>query len=208
MKKAILLLLFVGSSFLFMSQMALAWIGEKDQQEPLVIEIEIPQSKHPPFPSFEKVEVVIIRSNPIKFHLPHGDSILEVPVQSAGIDEIGRMSVIDDPEVITWLELGSIPSESGNTILASHRDWKGKRGVLSELENMKVGEIVKIEMSNGDTVKLQLVSVNIYPLDEVPASVMQLDGSQRTTIITCGGRFDKNKGGYQDRVVGIFSPMH
>lgn len=179
-------------------------IGQaQETKQPLVLEIPIQATS---FPSFESVEIKTIPDIPIKFHLPHGE-VKNLPILSAGIDEKGNMEVIDGVDSLTWLEQSSIPSESGNTIIAGHRDWNKELGVLVQLENMKKGEPIQIEMKSGQLITLELISVHSYPLNDIPAFVMQIEGEQRTTFITCGGRFNREKGTYENRVVAVFKPI-
>ncbi|MGR5864674.1 class F sortase [Bacillus cereus] len=49
----------------------------------------------------------------------------------------------------------------------------------------------------------QVVEKNVYPMNEVPEEVMNIQGESRVTLITCTGEFIREKGGYQSRVIVI-----
>lgn len=126
------------------------------------------------------------------------------PVKEAGLTKSGAMATFNDAKTIAWYKYGAIPGQDGNAILAGHKDYNGKLGTLFYLEKMKKDETIVITYEDGRVETFGLVSNTLYPLDKVPSDVMELNGKQRLTIITCGGKFDREKGGYQSRVVTVF----
>ncbi|WP_141505098.1 class F sortase [Paenibacillus luteus] len=138
---------------------------------------------------------------PVKIEMPSfGISAL---IQPVALDNEGRVDTIPDASVIGWYKYGSAPGAEGNAILAGHRDWKRKKGSFHSIEHLRIGETVAIEYEDGSSQEFKVVSNDVYLLDEVPNSVMQLDGNARVTLITCTGKYNKVKGGYQSRAVVI-----
>ncbi|MEC0373327.1 class F sortase [Paenibacillus chibensis] len=128
---------------------------------------------------------------------------VEAPVQPVGLDTEGRMATVSSAETVGWYKYGSSPGQPGNSILAGHRDWKGKAGSFQNIEKLKIGDDVVITFDDESIEILTVTSNDTYDLDEVPASVMDLSGEEHTTLITCTGYFDKKKRGYQSRAVVV-----
>lgn len=123
------------------------------------------------------------------------------------VDEKQRMDIAPGLQTASWYQYGAIPGNTGNAILAGHRDWKGKIGVFQHLEEMSKDEQITITYQDGTSKKFIAVSKNVYPLNQIPATVMDLSGESRVTLITCTGKFDKKQGGYQKRVVVVLHPL-
>src|SRR5690606_1131997 len=126
---------------------------------------------------------------------------VEAPIQPVGLDSEGRMDTISSSEIVGWYKHGSRPGQPGNSLLAGHRDWKGKAGSFQHIEKLEIGDEVIITFDDESVEILTVTSNDTYALDEVPTSVMDLSGEEHTTLITCTGYFDKKKRGYQSRVV-------
>ncbi len=127
---------------------------------------------------------------------------IESPIKEVGLNDRGEMDVIDDAITIGWYKYGATPGQNGNAILSGHRDWKGKRGPLYQLEKHQIGEKMQIEYDDGSKRTFTLVSLDTYRYDFVPKEVMSQNGETRTTVITCGGPFIN--GSYQSRVVAVY----
>lgn len=154
----------------------------------------------------------VLPKAPIREKIPILISIpelhVEATVQSVGLDEEGRMATIPSAEAIGWYKYGSIPGRGGNSILAGHRDWKGKSGSFRNIEKLNIGDKAEITFDDGSIEAFTVISNNTYPLDAVPSIVMDLSGEERTTLITCTGHFDKKKRGYQSRAVVVLKGEH
>lgn len=129
---------------------------------------------------------------------------IEAPIYPVGLTEKGAMDTVDGAEAIGWYEYGAIPGKKGNALLEGHRDWGGKLGTFHNLENLKLGTEITIQFSDGSKKILTLQKTEILNKDHVPTDVMRVDGEERTTLITCGGKFIKKEGTYQNRVFSIF----
>lgn len=125
------------------------------------------------------------------------------PIEPVGLDSEGRVDTIPNALTVAWYKYGAAPGSQGNAILAGHRDWNGTLGSLRSIEDLKIGEAVTITFKDGSEQSFKVVSNNTYLMDEVPEGVMSLEGESRITMITCSGKFVKEKGGYQNRVVVV-----
>lgn len=140
---------------------------------------------------------------PIKLEFPNKN--IAAPIKPVGLTKKGDMAVVEDATTIGWYEGGPSPNGKGNALLNGHRDWKGELGTLWKLENYEPGELMVIYFDDGSEQLLALDSIEVYPINFVPDSYMELGGEDRTTVISCAGVF-KN-GGYQERVIAIFKKI-
>lgn len=138
---------------------------------------------------------------PVRIAIPTFE--IDAPIEPVGLDNEGRVDTIPDASTVGWYKLGPSPGAQGNAILDGHRDWKGELGSLRPIERLKPGEAVIIAYEDGSRQTFSVESNNTYSLDGVPESVMELSGEARVTLITCSGRFIKEQGGYQSRVVVV-----
>jgi hypothetical protein len=142
----------------------------------------------------------ISSSIPVKIKFLNGN---EAPIQPVGLDYEGRVGTISDAKTVGWYKHGPSPGSKGNAILDGHRDWNGEWGSLRFIEHLEIGENVEIEFQDGSSQIFYVFSNDIYSLVEVPSDVMDLSGQSRVTIITCAGKYERGKGGYQSRVVVV-----
>ncbi|MBJ8113568.1 class F sortase [Bacillus cereus group sp. N6] len=147
----------------------------------------------------EKQERHDITSPPMK--LEFQQTQVTVNILPVGLDSTGRMLIKDNLEVASWYKQSAVPGNPGNALLAGHRDWKGDLGPFQYLENIQKGEHILIQYENKEVRTFQVIEKQVYHVEEVPASVMNIQEGPRVTLITCTGKFIQEKGGYQDRVV-------
>ncbi|MBG9613498.1 class F sortase [Bacillus cereus] len=140
-----------------------------------------------------------ISSVPVK--LTFQRTQVTVNILQVELDKDGRMFVQDGLEMASWYRQSAIPGNQGNSLIAGHRDWKGTLGPFQYLETIQKNERVLIQYENKEIHIFQVVEKNVYPMNEVPESVMNVQGKSRVTLITCTGEFIREKGGYQSRVI-------
>lgn len=123
-------------------------------------------------------------------------------------DRAGQMDTVDDPDLAAWYSPGPAPGEEGNAIINGHKSWKGKVGRFSVLWNMKIGDEVAIAFEDGSIIYFQVLSVDFYPYDGVPTSVMDPESDfPRLTLITCYGEFDHVASTSKQRCVVVCEPI-
>lgn len=157
------------------------------------IYVEAPNQETPPD---------VVGKRPVSLEIP--SLKVAAPIDEVGLAQNGAMATVRGAERVAWYKYGAVPGKDGNAILAGHRDWNGELGTFFYLEKMKVGETLTITYENNQKQEFKLTSVQLYPVESIPKEVMSLGGKSRLTVITCGGKYVKSKGGYQSRVVAIF----
>jgi LPXTG-site transpeptidase (sortase) family protein len=102
---------------------------------------------------------------------------------------------------VAWLDYGSYPGPYRNAILAGHRSWRGRQGTLWKLDQVSEGAEVLVDV-DGTTHTYVVRWVRLYDPDDAPVSELLGETEVHSlTLITCGGRFDRARGGYEMRVV-------
>jgi LPXTG-site transpeptidase (sortase) family protein len=100
--------------------------------------------------------------------------------------------------------LGVPPGASqGSAVLVAHRDGRVQgHGVFYDLGNLDVGNRVVVTAADGTRLLYKVVSRELIAKKRLPyEELFAIDGPPRLTLISCGGYYDRNNGGYQDNVV-------
>ncbi len=139
---------------------------------------------------------------PVRVRIPDID--VAAKVLPVGLDKAGAVAIPEDIMKVGWYELGVAPgADQGSAVLVAHRDGVVQgHGVFYDLGTLSVGDKVFVIDSSGTRQKYRVVaresiSKKRLPLEELFA----IDGPPRLTLISCGGYYDKDNGGYQDNVV-------
>jgi LPXTG-site transpeptidase (sortase) family protein len=119
------------------------------------------------------------------------------------------MALPDTAYRLSWYRFGSGPfSPTGATVIAGHVDTSSEgTGPLAQLAGARAGD--RIEVRVGGTV----LAYEIDSVSRIGKAVLDLpslfsrSGSPRLHLVTCGGAYLPDQGGYQDNVVVIASPL-
>ena len=137
---------------------------------------------------------------PRRFRVP--ELGLDLPVVPTGVTR-GEMELPEHPTTIGWYAYGPRPGDrSGAAVLAGHVDSRRYGiGPLAELRTLRKGDRIVVLSAAGSktfrVVAVQLIAKHTRALDEV----FDRTGPGRLEIVTCGGAYLPDRGGYQDNVV-------
>jgi hypothetical protein len=133
-----------------------------------------------------------------------------MPVAATGVQDDGQMALPDDPSVIGWYRFGAAPGDpTGSAVLGGHVDSDiYGTGPLARLAGVNVGASIEVVGADGTPLTYQVTSVErIYkaalPVDRLFAP----DGPHQLAVVTCGGRYLPEAGGYEDNIVVIATPV-
>jgi hypothetical protein len=146
---------------------------------------------------------------PVKIYFPERKIMMEI--QPVGRVEEGKkkgqMDTVDSATIAAWYEPGPIPGEKGNAIINGHVRYGGVKGYFSILPELELRERVIIEHEDGAFTVFVVRSVEVYPYNKVPSSVMELESEKpMLTLITCHGEFQQDVGTSEERCVVICEP--
>lgn len=130
---------------------------------------------------------------------------LRMPVVSRGVDDRGAMALPASAFTVGWYRFGSRPLEgAGATVLARPRRHEGRgRRPLAGLGAVRAGDLIDVR-AGSRTVAYRTTSVSRIgkALIDLPA-VFSRAGAPRLHLVTCGGAYLPEDGGYQDNVVVV-----
>ena len=145
-------------------------------------------------------------ASPSRLRIPTLDADLRVlPV---GLDSDGAMALPESPWQAGWYRFGSQPGTRGATVIAAHVDAVDTgRGPLAGLAGLKAGAAIEVVV-DGATVRYRVTRVLRVDKDAFDAdAVFSRTGPERLHVVTCGGRYDRATGGYEDNVIAIAVPV-
>jgi Sortase domain len=134
---------------------------------------------------------------------------VDAPVVVTGVDERGGMAVPEDIRTVGWYRFGVGPgAPAGSAVLAGHVDDRIQgRGAFYRLADLPAGSPVEVTLADGAVVTYRVSAVERVPKTVLPADrLFARDGPPQLALITCGGAFDRAKGGYTDNVVVTAAP--
>jgi LPXTG-site transpeptidase (sortase) family protein len=167
-----------------------------------------PSASAPSSPSPSAAPDPVLVAAPVSVRIPALD--VDTDVFPVALDKNDAIEIPEDIRYVGWYELGVPPGvDRGSAVLVAHRDGREQgRGVFYYLGTLNVGDKVYVKTSAGDELPYKVVSresilKKSLPYDELFA----VDGPARLTLISCGGYYDPDNGGYQDNVVVTAVPM-
>lgn len=132
---------------------------------------------------------------------------LEAPVISVGVDSNNQFAV-PAADTVGWYRFSSSPGEEGASVLAAHVDYGGSPGAFFNLEKVVPGDLLEVEMEDGQVIIYEVTGNNIYDKTELPASeLFRKEGESVLQLITCGGTFDPDRRSYEANVVVTAAPI-
>jgi hypothetical protein len=134
---------------------------------------------------------------------------VSAPVEAAGVAPDGTVAIPHNAYHVGWYEFGPAPgAAAGSAVIVGHRDSRTQgRGALYNLGAVNLGDQVQVRLSDGKTLAYRVVERRLYLKQGLPwATFFTNQGSPRLTVITCGGAYDPNHGGYQDNLIVTATP--
>jgi Sortase domain len=135
---------------------------------------------------------------------------LDLPVLAVGVATDGQMALPPDPSRIGWYQYGPGPRDAtGSVVLGGHVDSKEfGTGPLVRLRKVRAGDEVVLRSTDGSAATYRVRTVkDVRKTSLALGEVFDRDGPRQLRIITCGGPYDRNGGGYRDNLVVTATPV-
>ncbi len=130
---------------------------------------------------------------------------LAMPVRPVGATADGQVALPPDPAVLGWYRYGPSagPGARGSAVLAGHLDSvRFGVGPLVALRDVATGDAVGVGLSDGRTRRFVVSRVDRYDRHQaLPAALFARVGPHRLRVVTCGGSYRPEAGGYQQNLV-------
>jgi len=167
-------------------------------------------------------ETSLVHSAPLDFEKTDSDSghPIRVSIQSLSVQSNvmpvssygGVMEIPEDISKVGWYVGASSPGDAqGSAVLVGHRDGVGSgRGAFYGIEELERGDAISITTSEGIQMTYLVVEVDVVDKDsieDIATLIFTRSGDPRLTLITCGGAYVKNDGGYESNVIVTAIPQ-
>jgi hypothetical protein len=132
-----------------------------------------------------------------------GTAGIDSAVRPVGVTPDGQMALPDTPEVLGWDRFAPAPGAgTGSVVLAGHLDSvRYGLGPLVGLREVEVGDGARVTRSDGTVEDYTVVDVRRFERSALPEELFARTGPERLRIITCGGEYVPDQGGYQQNLV-------
>lgn len=142
-------------------------------------------------------------SRPTGLRVPALD--LELPVRALGVDDRGGMALPETPFEAAWYRFGPGPLDPrGATVVAGHVDTAEEGvGPLVGLTALRPGQSVVLDVGEES---VRYVVEEVRQVDKAVVDLEALfsrEGPPRLHLVTCGGPYLPDAGGYQANVVVV-----
>ena len=126
---------------------------------------------------------------------------VEAPLMKLGLSKDGEVELppYEKPKLAGWYTGSAVPGDKGASVIIGHVDTKTAPAVFFKLRQIRKGEIVKVERSDGKVVKYKVDSIEQVSKEHFPAKRVYVEDGLK--LVTCGGKFDYAKGEYDDNII-------
>jgi Sortase domain len=139
---------------------------------------------------------------PRPVHLKVGAIGVDAEVIPIGLDVNRALAVPRDAQLTGWWSGGSVPGESGPTVIVGHFDSKIASGVFAKLQTLRKGARITIEDSEGSKYVYEVVEMEHLHKTAFPTKkVYGPTDSSTLRLVTCGGKFNRATGHYVDNTI-------
>jgi LPXTG-site transpeptidase (sortase) family protein len=126
---------------------------------------------------------------------------VDAPLMELGVTKDGEVELppYERPKLAGWFKNSAVPGEKGASVIIGHVDTKTAPAVFFKLRQLRKGQLVRVERSDGKVVEYKVDSVEQVHKENFPLRRVYVDDGLK--LVTCGGKFDSTKGEYDDNVI-------
>jgi sortase (surface protein transpeptidase) len=129
-------------------------------------------------------------------------------VQPVGtVDRV--LQIPPKPWEVGWWEAGvGLGSDHGTTVLVAHLDSRTYGvGPFARAKDLGVGAPMTLRDEQGDAQRYRVSAVDTYLKQVLPyEEIFAQSGPPRVVLVTCGGQYNRDAGGWDSNVVVTFTP--
>jgi LPXTG-site transpeptidase (sortase) family protein len=128
-------------------------------------------------------------------------------VAPTGVTPRGNAQIPRDGDVLGWYKYGAAPGDArGSAVLIGHRDTQAEGpGALFELDQLQRGALVRVAQGKK-VVTYRVVELRSIEKSGLPSGLFRRGGPHQLVLITCGGPYLPEAGGYQENLFAIAVP--
>lgn len=155
-------------------------------------------------------ETFINPAQPVRLQIPTlGITARILPV---GMDQERNVAVPENIDDVGWYRYGvSAGTSQGSVVLVAHRDGRiGGAGVFYDLGSLGRNDRITVTDEAGTRWQYRVIARELVAKSSFAVQAedfFERDGPPRLTLITCGGAYVRQAGGYQGNVVVTAVPV-
>lgn len=141
-------------------------------------------------------------ATPVRVRIP--SVRIDAPLTGLGLTEDGSLDVPPPAKanVAGWYEDGVPPGAVGTALIVGHVDNEAGPAVFYPLGALKKGQAIDVDRADGRTAVFTVDAVEVYDDENFPdEKVYGPSDRPELRVLTCGGGYDRDAGGYQGNVV-------
>lgn len=134
---------------------------------------------------------------------------LEAPLVVTLVDPDGALVPPEDPATLGWWR-GVRPGEGeGSVVVAGHLDSATYAvGPLGRVVDLRAGDTAVVSGADGERRAYAVRAVQTIAKEALPAAeLFGTRGPERLVLVTCGGSYDPDHGGWDSNVVAVLDPV-
>ncbi|NDU77583.1 class F sortase [Actinomadura sp. DSM 109109] len=129
---------------------------------------------------------------------------VDAPVRRVTTERDGTLGVppLNRVREVGWWEDGPTPGENGSSVLVGHVDSKSGPGAFYRLGALRPGRRIEVVRADGTAPAFRIDRIRRVGKDAFPTDSVYGDrGRPELRLVTCGGRFDRERGHYLENVI-------
>jgi sortase (surface protein transpeptidase) len=106
-----------------------------------------------------------------------------------------------------WFRPGAEPGERGAAVIVGHLDSRAGPAVFYRLDELRLGDVIRVRLRDGSTVKFAARSMLRVPKNRFPTELVYARTRQPTLrLITCAGPLNYTTGHHPDNYI-VFATL-
>jgi hypothetical protein len=147
----------------------------------------------------------IARSIPLHLSIPSLG--ISVPLTQLGLTASGAVQIPTNFAIPGWYDEGYAPGQIGSAAILGHVDSTKGPGVFYRIVGMKVGQRVKVTLTDHQQLTFAVIGVRQYAKNEFPNRLVYGPKAYSAlNLVTCGGVFDPTSHHYLSNIV-VFTKL-
>ncbi|MFJ5291442.1 MULTISPECIES: class F sortase [unclassified Streptomyces] len=123
------------------------------------------------------------------------------------VGQDGHLDVPGDPGQVGWWSDGPRPGDPGAAVFVGHVDSMTGPAAFYNISALRPGDEITIDRADRSHVTFTVRALRQYDKNGFPDDkVYVTTGAPALRLITCGGTYDREHGGYRDNVV-VFATL-
>jgi Sortase domain len=128
---------------------------------------------------------------------------ISVALDHLRINPQGHIDVSSDTESAGWWRK---KQKRSPLVIAGHLDSKTGPAVFYHVQDLRFGDQIFLSFDDGSNASYTVRQVERVDKDKFPSQRIYNSGSGEVRLVTCGGKFNRHTGHYEDNIVVYATP--